>query len=117
MGSYKLAVQQFRSAASQRCYQPCQRDFGRISGVAEHRFAAEHAGESYAIKTSDQPIVVPAFDGVRMTKSVELLIAGHDSVTDPAFISIGARACAGFNNLMESCVAGYTKALFFQGFS
>lgn len=113
----ELAIQKFRTATLQSGYQPRQRHLRRIGRPAEHRFAAEHAGESDAVKATDQPVFVPAFDRMRKTQPMQLAITGHDSRADPAFIRIGAGLCARCDHLFEGGIAGDPKPVLSQGFS
>ena len=106
MRGCELAVEQFRPASPQRGDQPRQRDFRGIRLAAEHRFAAEYPFESYAIKSADQPPVVPTFDRMGVAVFVQADVAFADAVADPAFFGTRAGRGARVDHRFERGVAG-----------
>lgn len=128
MRRHELAVQQGRTGATQRRYQPAQRHFRRIGLPREHAFAAEYPVEADAVEPAYQFAFArfafqPDFDRMGMAQCMKAFVAGLDAMADPAPAFVvavradAARRGAGVHDLRKGGVAGDREASAPQGAS
>ena len=106
MAGDELAIEQFDPGVAQGGHQPCQCDFRRVGGAAEHALSAEHPVEAHAIEAADQLAVLPAFDRMGMARGMQGAITGGDPFADPAIRMAGPGGRAGGDHIVERGIAG-----------
>ncbi len=78
--------------------------FRGVLAAAEHRLAAENLPEREAVHAADQLLILPDFDGVRMTQLLETLPGALYFEGDPgAFLTTGGAA---FHHLEKGVIHG-----------
>ncbi len=79
----ELTIEQLPAAGDQSRHEVSERDFRCVARAADHRFAEKGAAERYAIESTDQRAVQPAFDAVRVAEPEQALVTRADHRVDP----------------------------------
>src|SRR5690606_4903089 len=85
-----LAVYHAKSPPPQLATQVYQCDFRCIRDAAEHRFAVENSAYRHAVKSTDQMILIPDFNGVCVAECVQLDVGIAHLRRDPGAATFGA---------------------------
>ena len=99
---HELAVEQPESADDEARHQPGQRHLRRIRSKREHALAEEGAAEPHAVEAADKFLILPAFDRMGVTESVEQIVALLDLAVDPGFLALRAIVHDGGEHLIVS---------------
>jgi len=99
-----LAIDAPEAPALYLPHQRHQRDLGRVRRPTEHRLAEEHAPERDAVETTNEPVVLPRFDGMRMTHLEQAPVCLSHLVCDPRPILSGSRRRASLHHLKKTAI-------------
>lgn len=80
-------------------------DFGGVVLAVKHGFAGEEAADGDAVKSANELVCVPSFDGVGMSELVQVFVGEDEFLGDPAGFAVGA-AGAVADDLVEGLVEG-----------
>ncbi|GGE01277.1 hypothetical protein GCM10011515_21310 [Tsuneonella deserti] len=111
MFGHELTIKQARSSPAEQRHEPGKRHLAGVVSPAEHRFAAEHPAEPYAVEPADELIALPAFDRMSVPFRMQGAITCHYPPADPAFGMIGPGRGTLRHHLIERLVATHSEAI------
>jgi len=100
----ELRIQQDIASVDEARGEMHERDLGRVIGAAEHALAEKGAADRDAIKPADQPVAVPAFDGMGVALPVKRAIEIDDRRVDPGVRPVRMRLAARLDDAREGGV-------------
>ena len=83
MGRRQLHIDHNKVIAKEGLTQSVKSDFGCIATAMKHRFAIKTAAKAQAVKTTDQLLPGPNFNGMTMSPSKEVFVGGDHLCADP----------------------------------
>jgi hypothetical protein len=89
MVGYELAIEQFKSAKSKPCDQPCQSNLRCVGFTRKHAFAKKRASQGKSVQPTHEPTFRPAFDAVGMALFVQAAKSRFDIRINPSVLPIG----------------------------
>jgi len=107
----ELAVEQFPPARDEPRDKVRERDLGRIARPADHRFAEKGAAERDAVEPTDQLVLLPAFDAVRVADLEQAVVTRLDYRVDPRCRPVARGLGAQRNHVGKGAVGGDAKAI------
>lgn len=106
VGVHELGIEQDVAASSEVFDEFDEAGLGGVGLPAEHGLAEERAADADAVESADESAVLPGFDGVCVSASVELGVDADDGGGDPGVGGVRAGLGAVFDDVAEGVIEG-----------